>query len=182
MLEPCWHYFSLLGASWTLWALLAAFVLALGRFLCPLNRFGLVPGSILEGFWEVLEVQNVDFSRFLRTNKTALRKCSDPYKTLAGATKIKVFYISRVLRGSKKTIKTRTRSLSNSASHKDRLKNWSSGSRGSILEGSGAILGGSWPAFGCSWASLGPSWALLGRSWGASCAILGVSWLICGVS
>ena len=40
---PMGIHFSLLGASWALLALLAAFVLALGRFLRPLSRFGLVP-------------------------------------------------------------------------------------------------------------------------------------------
>ena len=57
LLEPCWLHFSLLGASWALLALLAAFVLALGRFLRPLSRFGLVPeltgldfGGVLGGF------------------------------------------------------------------------------------------------------------------------------------
>ena len=46
-------------------------------------------------FWggpgEVLEALRPYFSRFLRTFALGLRKRFDPYKTLAGAVKIKVF-------------------------------------------------------------------------------------------
>ena len=48
MLGLCWHFFGhlgalgrFLGASWALLALLAAFVVALGWFLCVLDRSGL---------------------------------------------------------------------------------------------------------------------------------------------
>ena len=139
---PCWHYFSLLGASWKLSMLLAAFVVALGFFLCVLNRSGLDFGGFWEGRGKVLDVPGAYFLRFLRAKGAALRKCSEPYKTLAGATKIKVFYISRALHESQKTIQNRSRSLSNRTSHKDCVKNWSSASPGSILEGTWALLGG----------------------------------------
>ena len=91
MLEPCWRHFSLLGASWAHFERLAAFVVALGRFFDLPEPFGLEfwrfwggLGSIFGGFGEVLEVQNIDFSRFWRATKAALRKCSDPYKTSTG--------------------------------------------------------------------------------------------------
>ena len=106
-----------------------------------------------------------DFSSFLHADEAALHKCSDPYKTLAGAAKIKVFHISRTVRASLKTIQNRSKSLSNRASHKDHAKNWSEGAPGSSLDGSGALLVSSWLAFGRSWAFLEPFWALLGRSW-----------------
>ena len=54
MLDPCWHHFSLLGASWAHFVLLVAFVVVFGWFLCVLGR----SCSILEaskrvrrGFW-----------------------------------------------------------------------------------------------------------------------------------
>ena len=112
----------------------------------------------------VLEVQNDDFALFFHAREAALRKCSDPYKTVAGATKIKVFCTPSALHVSRKTMKNRSKGLSNKASHKDRAKNQSESSPGSALNGSGALLGDSGPVFGCSWASLGPSWPLLGLS------------------
>ena len=62
--------------------------------MCVLGRSGLDFGRVFGALDMVLEVQNVDFSRFVRANEITLRKCSDPYKPLAGGTKIKVFYIS----------------------------------------------------------------------------------------
>ena len=119
-----------------------------------------------------LKVQNDDFYCFVHAHELALRKCSDPYKTVAGAAKIKVFYISSALHVSKKTMQNRSRGLSNRASHKDRAKNRSENSPGSVLDGSWALLGGSGPAFARSWTSLDPLWPLLGLSR----ARLGPSW------
>ena len=114
----------------------------------------------------------------LHASNAALRKCSDPYKTLAGATKIKDFYMSQASRTSSQTTSNRSRSLSYEAFHQDRATNWSLELPSLILEGSGALLGGSWPAFERPRASLGSSWTLLGHSW----ARLRLSWASVGWS
>ena len=101
MLEPCWRYFLALGPSWPHFARLAAFFVALDRFLYVLEPSGLDFGRVWAALGTVFEAQNGDFSRFLRAHKAALRKRSDPYKTLAGATKINVLHILHVLRASK---------------------------------------------------------------------------------
>ena len=41
LVRPCWHHFSLLGASWAHLASLAAFVVVLGCFWCVSGRSGL---------------------------------------------------------------------------------------------------------------------------------------------
>ena len=74
---------------------LAALVVALGRYFCVLGRSGLDFGGVVGTPGMVFEVQNDDFCLFLHAHEAALRKCSDPYKTLAGATQIKVFYKSQ---------------------------------------------------------------------------------------
>ena len=65
MLDPCWHHFSLLGASWAHFVLLVAFVVVFGWFLCVLGRscsileaservrggFWRPQGFIFRGFW-----------------------------------------------------------------------------------------------------------------------------------
>ena len=62
-----------LGASWLLLALAAAFVVALGWFLCVLDRFGFDFG----GFWEVpgmvLKTPGLDFLRFFRDCELSMR-------------------------------------------------------------------------------------------------------------
>ena len=81
MLDPCWHYFSLLGASWAHFASLAAFVAALGRFLCVLERSGLDFGGFQESPGRVLERPGIYFSRLLRACALAVSACSDCSKT-----------------------------------------------------------------------------------------------------
>ena len=131
----------------------------------------------------VVEVENDDLCLFLHAHEAALRKCSHPYKIVAGATKINVFYISSALPAIKKTIQNRSRSLSNRASHKDRAKNRSENSPCSVWDGSGAILGGSGPALGRFCMSLGLSWPLaglsrarLGPSWASLWRLMGALW------
>ena len=131
------------GRSWSVYVRLGALR---ARFWRGLGSAGHGFGGPKRRFFELLACKRGNAAQMLR-----------PYKTVAGAAKIKVFYISPALCASKKRIQNRSRSLSNRASHKDGAKNWSSGSPGSILEGSGTLLGGSWPAFERSWASLGPS-------------------------
>ena len=141
--------FFALGPSWPHFARLAAFFVALDKFLYFLGPPGLDFGRLRAALGTVFEAQNGDFSGFLRAHKAALRKRSDPYKTLAGATKIYVLHISHALSASHTIVKNRSGSLSNNVSHEDRLKNCSSGSLGYILEVSGALLAGSWPSLAC---------------------------------
>ena len=97
MLGPCWghvgsffalgrHFFALGRFLGTFRALLRH----LGRFKGVLER----PGLDFRWFWggsgQVLEARGTHFSRFFRTCAFGLRKRFDPYKTLAGAVKIKV--------------------------------------------------------------------------------------------
>ena len=103
LLEPCWHYFSVSGAACAHFAHLAALVIVHGRFWCVLVRSRLDFGGVLEAPGMVLEVRNDDFCYFVHAHEVALRKCSDPYKTLAGAAKIEVFCISEARRARTKT-------------------------------------------------------------------------------
>ena len=106
LLGPCWPYFSLLGTSWAHFALPAAFVVALGRFLCVLGRSGLDFGRVWAAPGMVLEIPKSYFSRILRANMAALHGRSDPYKTLAGATKTKVFTYQDLPAQAEKTVRT----------------------------------------------------------------------------
>ena len=48
--EPCWHYFSHLGASWPLFSLLAAFLVALGWFVVHLGADFARPERVFRAF------------------------------------------------------------------------------------------------------------------------------------
>ena len=76
MLEPCWHYFSLLGAPGTLFARLAALVVALGLFLCVLGGSGLDFGGVWDAPGRALEVPGQHFWRFFRACTLVIRKTS----------------------------------------------------------------------------------------------------------
>ena len=78
--EPCWHYFSLLGASWAHFASLAAFVAPLGRFLCVLERSGLDFGAFLVRFWWILATQDNDFRSFFAQGCCHCRHALDATK------------------------------------------------------------------------------------------------------
>ena len=84
--------FSLLDAFFSV--LVASFALYghLWDILVVLKTSWTVPGSIFEDFGEA---RGTHFSKFFRTFASGLRKRFDPYKTLAGATQIKVFYKSQ---------------------------------------------------------------------------------------
>ena len=73
MLEPCWHYFSLLGASWLHLVLLTAFVVVLGCFLCVSGRSGLGFGGSRGGPGSILEAPGTYFSMFFRACAFAVR-------------------------------------------------------------------------------------------------------------
>ena len=81
LLEACWQYFSLLGASWALFAHLAAFLVACGRFFCVLGRSGLDFRGFLGTPGKVLDVPRPRFSRFLRAREHAMRNMLDVYET-----------------------------------------------------------------------------------------------------
>ena len=107
LLEPCRHYFSVSGAAWAHFAHLAALVIVHGRFWCVLVRARLDFGGVLEAPDMVLEVRNDDFCYFVHAHEVALRKCSDPYKTLAGGSKNRGFlHIGSAARTHKNDIKS----------------------------------------------------------------------------
>ena len=95
-----------LGPSLDAFSLPAAFVVALGWFLCVLGRSGLDFGRVWAAPGMVLEVPKNYFSRILRANMAALHGRSDPYKTLAGATKTKVFTYQDLPAQAEKTVRT----------------------------------------------------------------------------
>ena len=92
MLGPCTPYFSLLGASWGHSAPLGALLVVHGCFWCVSERSRFDFRGELGTPSLVLEVQNDDFGLFLQPHVAALRKSSDPYKTVAGAAKTMFFY------------------------------------------------------------------------------------------
>ena len=69
----CWHYFSLLGASWPHFATLAAFVVALGRFWWAPGRSGLDFGGSRAGPGKVWEALRPYFSMLFRACNLAMR-------------------------------------------------------------------------------------------------------------
>ena len=116
--EPCWHYFSYLGPSWGHSAPLAAFWITVGRFLCVLDRSGLD----FEAFWERSgSPWALFFEVFLRIWMDAGLFFELAPNTQKLRKNIGFFYdfrISCVLRAKQKTIKNRSRSLSDKDSHK----------------------------------------------------------------
>ena len=73
---PCWHYFSPLGAPGTLFARLAALVVALGLFLCVLGGSGLDFGGVWDAPGRPLEVPGEHFGRFFCACPLVIRKTS----------------------------------------------------------------------------------------------------------
>ena len=73
--------FSLLGATWAHLALLAAFVVALGRFLWAPGRSELDFGGFRGGPERVLEVPRPYFSMFFRARVPAMRQSCGCAKT-----------------------------------------------------------------------------------------------------
>ena len=116
--EPCWHYFSYLGPSWGHSAPLAAFWITVGRILCVLDRSGLD----FEVFWErsgspralcfeVFQRSWMDVGLFF-----ALAPNTQKPRKNTGFSMIFAYYACCAQ--NKKTIKNRSRSLSDKASHK----------------------------------------------------------------
>ncbi len=69
------------GPSWTHFALPAAFVVALGWFLCVLGRSGLDFGGAWDALGRALELSEVHFWRGFRARTLAMRKTSECIKT-----------------------------------------------------------------------------------------------------
>ena len=116
--EPCWHYFSYLGPSWGHSAPLAAFWITVGRFLCVLDRSGLDfevfwerSGSPRALFFEVFQRIWMDVGLFF-----ALAPNTQKPRKNTGFSMI--FAYRACYAQNKKTIKNRSRSLSDKASHK----------------------------------------------------------------
>ena len=82
MLEPCWHYFSLLGVSWACFVALAAFVVTPGRFFGILGRSRLDFGGFRVGLGRVLELPASYFSMFLLHASLQCKKNSGCVKTI----------------------------------------------------------------------------------------------------
>ena len=70
-----------MGASWTLLALLAAFVVAVSRFLCVLRRPGLDFGGVWDALGRALELSEVHFWKVFLARTLAMRKTSECVKT-----------------------------------------------------------------------------------------------------
>ena len=172
-------HFSLLGAFFSLlaasWALCRYFQAILCVFWASWN----VPGLIFEGFGKVLEAPGIHFSRFFRTSALGLRKRFDPYKTMAGAVKIKACALTL----SKKIYrKSHPRAFRTKVPAKNAPKICLGACQGRFWSG----LGVSWAHFGRLLATLGRllaiSWPPLGHLWGplgcflASRGALGPSW------
>ena len=169
MLDPCWHHFSLLGASWAHFVLLVAFVVVFGWFLCVLGR----SCSILEsservwgGFWRP---QGFIFRGFLPTHACNAKKARQAF--CIGKTNTK--RMSAIQRTTLKTNKIRPGRLSNNVFCQDCAKNLSWRSPSSVLEGSGSLGGSSWVHLAGFWVLLGGSWPLLGASWAPLGRLLG---------
>ena len=76
MLEPCWRHFSSLGVSWAHFALLAAFVVALGWFFCVLDHSGLDFGGFGEVPGMVFQAPGPHFLMFFLDCELSMRQSS----------------------------------------------------------------------------------------------------------
>ena len=162
MLEPCWRYFSLLGASWAHFARLAAFVASLGRFFGVLARSGLDFTGVRVGLGRVLEPPGPRFSRFCAACALALSDCSECNKTtvLLGRNTIRKHRAQReklqkIAPGAFRT------SLLRTVAAKTRL---------------GACRARFWRGLGASRACLGRVWGALGQLLSSFGTLLGVTW------
>ena len=70
-----------LGASSAHFAHLAAFVVAISRFLCVLGRSGLDFGGVWDALGRAVELSEVHFWRVFRARTLAMRKTSECVKT-----------------------------------------------------------------------------------------------------
>ena len=165
-----------MGPSWPHFAGLAAFVVALGRFLSVLGCSGLDFGKVWGVPGMVLEVQNHHFSKFFRTCKLAMRKTLNMQKPQFFLGFCRFFKHRKLFAWAQQQHQVAPGASRSSVPTPTVLKTC----LGSLLEGFGAPLGVTWPALRTSWAVCGPCCALLGRLLGASGALLAFSLLVCG--
>ena len=170
LLEPCWRYLSLLNTSWAHFARLAAFVLALGPFLCLLARSELDFGSSREPPGSILEACRPCFSRFLLARTHAIRKRPERRFVLE---KNNTKRMSAIQRATPKTCKFDPEACRTALSVQIVLQTCLGGSLGSVLEGSGPLGSSSWVHLAGFWSLLGDSWPLLGASWAHLGRLLG---------
>ena len=163
-MEPCWGYFSLLGASWgnfphllRLMSLLAGFCASWGA----LARFWRLPRGSGEGFGCP---KALFFEVFLPAHACNAKKARQAF--CIGKTNTK--RMSAIQRTTLKTNKIRPGRLSNNVFCQDCAKNLSWRSPSSVLEESGSLGGSSWVHLAGFWVLLGGSWPLLGASWASA--------------
>ena len=185
MLEPCWHYFSLLGPLGSIWRILLRFLSLWAGFCGSWTA----PGSILEGsgmlreaFWKLQGFIFRSFWMVLRALAQAWRGYSDPYKTLAGVVRNAHRSVLTIQRMTQKTNRNRPDSFANKHFGQERvqIRIWSAPRR--ILEKFRHLPSASWPALGRSWAALGLSWALLRQLLGPSWTLVGLPSLVSDAS
>ena len=137
------------------------------------------PGLDFEGFGgrsgEVLEAPGTHFSRFSCTWALGLRKRSDPYKTMAGAVKIKVCALTPCRKIHRKSDHKAFRTK---VPAKNAPEMRLGACQGLFRRG----LGISWACLGRLMAALGCLLAALGRLLAAPGCLLGASWPLLGAS
>ena len=178
MLGPCWPIFR----SWAPFFALGRFldtssVLSgrLGCFFRVLERPGLDFQGFGEGLGVIFKAPGLYFSMFFHTLALVLRKRSDPYKTMAGAVKIKVCAL---------TFRTKIYEKSDPRAFRTKVPAKSAPKRrletcqGRFWRG----LGLSWACFGRLLMAVGRLLATLGRLLGAPGCLLDASWPLLGAS
>ena len=140
----------------------------LGRFLGVLELPGIDFLGVRGSLCEVLEAPGTHFSKFFRTSALGLRKRFDPYKTMAGAVKIKAcaLTLSKKIYRKSHPRAFRTRVPAKNVP-KIRL---------------GACQGRFWSGLGVSWARFGRLLAALGRLLAALGRLLSASWALPWIS
>ena len=175
MLEPCWHYFSLLGPLGSIWRILLRFLSLWAGFCGSWTA----PGSILESFRKVWEgfwkSQGLIFRVLFARASFQCEKACDVQKPQFFLGFSRFFTYRKLAAQAKKTTQNRSRSLSHTAANKDCAENSFWRSQRWVLEGSEAVLAS-------SLAPLGRPLGTLGQLWGPLECFSGTSWLVLGAS
>ena len=165
---------SLFSRFFSHFARLAAFVVALGLFLCVLGRSGLDFGGVRDAPGRVLEAPGLYFSRFLNAFACSRITVAWMLRTLQNTgrsgTKCTSEHVGHPARDAKSEKNTAPQLLEQGFLSRVRDNEVLERSRagfGGVWASPGRLLGGSWAVLGRSWALLGVSWARLGRISGA---------------
>ena len=170
-----------LGRSWAslfaffaFFSRLAAFVVALGLFLCVLGRSGFDFGGVREAPGRLLEASGLYFSRFLNAFACSRATVAWMLRTLQNTgrsgTKCTSEHVGHLARDAKSEKNTAPQLLEQGFLSRVRENEVLERSRAGferVGASPGRLLGGSWAVLGRSWALLGASWARLGRIFGA---------------